>query len=239
MRTLAVAVVVLVQSTGVAVADPHKLTLEQVIAKALAGPRARTARSTARDRGGAARRGQGAAVPADQGDRVRHREPEDPLSRSRSAPRPIRRTSRSGFDGLFGGGQLEITQPLYTFGRASHARAAAKAGSRRSGARRRGGRRCRGRCRARVLGRQARARARLHARRRHRADRQGAASAWTSAPARTRRRCRIASASRCCSPTAKVQRADAAAGGAPGARRAARADRRGRCRRRRRAARPR
>ena len=47
MRTHVLAIAVLVQSTGVAAADPHKLTLDEVMAKALAGPRARTARGTA------------------------------------------------------------------------------------------------------------------------------------------------------------------------------------------------
>lgn len=32
------------------------------------------------------------------------------------------------FDGVFGGGQLDITQPLYTFGKITHARRAARAG---------------------------------------------------------------------------------------------------------------
>src|SRR6185503_5483661 len=32
------------------------------------------------------------------------------------------------FDGLFGGAQLDVTQPLYTFGKIEHARSAARAG---------------------------------------------------------------------------------------------------------------
>lgn len=127
MRTLALAVVVLVQSTGAAVADPHKLTLDEVMAKALAGPRARTARSTAETAEAQLGEAKALLFPRISGSVFGTASPKIRcLDAQCTATDPQDFAFR--YDGLYGGGQLEITQPIYSFGRASHGFAAAKAG---------------------------------------------------------------------------------------------------------------
>ncbi|MBS1119168.1 MAG: outer membrane protein [Deltaproteobacteria bacterium] len=112
---------------GAAQAAPLKLTLDQVLAKAAAGPRARMAAgdtdaAAARiDEADAARMPRGKATlygtvsPKIQCD--------DPQCLTTSPKNFALR-----FSGLYGSAQLDITQPLYTFGKIAHARRAARAG---------------------------------------------------------------------------------------------------------------
>ncbi len=104
-----------------------KLTLEEAIARALAGPRARMAEGDAA----------AAAARIDEADAAR-------LPRIKAtafgtiSPKiecvdaACTETSPQNFaldfKGVFGGGQIDVTQPLYTFGKIAHARRAARAG---------------------------------------------------------------------------------------------------------------
>src|SRR6185295_6788299 len=110
-----------------AAAEPPKLTLEQVIAKALASPRAAIADS---DAAGAAARvdeADAARLPRGKATAFGTISPKiECLDATCTTTSP--RNFALEFDGLFGGAQLDITQPLYTFGKISHARRAARAG---------------------------------------------------------------------------------------------------------------
>lgn len=118
---------------GVAAADPPKLTLEQVIAKAITGPKAQMALS---DRDAAAAR-------VDEADAARL--PRGKLTAFATISPEIRCRDEActqtdpknfalKFSGLFGSAQLDITQPIYTFGKIAHARSAARAGLEAQGA---------------------------------------------------------------------------------------------------------
>jgi outer membrane protein TolC len=124
MRRIACLVVVI---PALASADPKKLTLDEVMAKALAGPKAQMA---AGDRDAAAAR-------VDEADAARL--PRVKLSAFGTISPEIRcdnpectATSPTNFalrfSGFYGNAQLDITEPLYTFGKIGHARAAARAG---------------------------------------------------------------------------------------------------------------
>ncbi len=112
---------------AIAAAEPPRLTLEQVIEKALAGPKARMARG---DRDAAAARideANAARLPRIKATAFGTLSPEitcvdDDCDKTRPKNFALR------FDGFFGGAQLDITQPLYTFGKIAHARSAARAG---------------------------------------------------------------------------------------------------------------
>ena len=105
----------------------HKLTLDQVIDKAVSGPRVQMAEG---DR-------ESAAARVDEADAARYPrikatlfgtispkiECLDPECRT-TAPKNF----EFRFSGLYGSAQLDLTQPLYTFGKISHARTAARAG---------------------------------------------------------------------------------------------------------------
>src|SRR3982750_786353 len=130
MRTL-VFWALLTTSAGVpalAAAEPAKLTLDQVIAKAVANPRVRMAES---DRDAASARideADAARLPRIKGTAFRTGSPEihcdDPATCITTHPINF----SWDFHGLFGGAELDITQPLYTFGKIEHARNAARAG---------------------------------------------------------------------------------------------------------------
>jgi outer membrane protein len=124
MRLCALALLVFASTADAA---PTKLTLEQAIAKAVAGPKVRvadgdTAMASARvDEADAAR------LPKIKATAFGTVSPDiDCLNPdcTRTGPENF----AFDFQGVFGGGQLDITQPLYTFGKISHARAAARAG---------------------------------------------------------------------------------------------------------------
>ena len=125
MRTLLVALLLLVPRLVFADA---KLTLDQVIAKAVANPRVQMA---AGDRDAAAAR-------VDEADAARL--PRVKVTAFATISPEIRCTNNDNcqtttptnfafrFSGLFAGAELDVTQPLYTFGKIDHARKAARAG---------------------------------------------------------------------------------------------------------------
>ncbi|HEX2688269.1 MAG TPA: TolC family protein [Kofleriaceae bacterium] len=127
MRSLVIGLLVLPSLTSAAFAAPPRLTLEQVIAKALASPRAAMAED---DRAAAAAR-------VDEADAARW--PRAKATAFGTISPQIRcldpactmtepKNFALAFSGLFGGAQIDITQPIYTFGKISHARSAARAG---------------------------------------------------------------------------------------------------------------
>ena len=108
-------------------AAPVKLTLEQAIAKAVAGPRVRMADGDAA----------AAAARVDEADATRFPRVKATAFGTISPDINCLNTdcTRTGpqnfawdFQGLFGGGQVDVTQPVYTFGKIDHARVAARAG---------------------------------------------------------------------------------------------------------------
>lgn len=124
MRLCVLALLVLASSASAA---PTKLTLEQAIAKAVAGAKVRmadgdTAMAAARvDEADAAR------LPRVKATAFGTISPEIECLNTdctRTGPENF----AFEFQGLFGGGQLDVTQPLYTFGKIQHARTAARAG---------------------------------------------------------------------------------------------------------------
>ncbi len=124
---LAVSVVLLVGLFGHAAAAPPKLTLEQVIAKAATGPKARMAEGDTDAAAARVAEADAARYPRIKATLYGTVSPEikcdDPLCQSTSP-----RNFALRFSGLFGSAQLDITQPLYTFGKIAHARRAARAG---------------------------------------------------------------------------------------------------------------
>jgi outer membrane protein TolC len=126
MRRIAIA---LLLAPALATADPKKLTFDDVLAKALAGPKAKMADG---DRESAASR-------VDEADASRYPKVKassfitiSPEIHCEPNPQTCIATSPQNFafrfSGLYIGGQLDFTQPIYTFGKISHARAAARAG---------------------------------------------------------------------------------------------------------------
>jgi outer membrane protein TolC len=108
-------------------ADAPKLTLEQVIEKAVANPRVEMAISDE----------QAAAARADEADAARYPRLKGTafgtISPEINCTNPDCTVTDPNnfafrFSGVYGYGQLDLTQPIYTFGKISHARAAAKAG---------------------------------------------------------------------------------------------------------------
>jgi outer membrane protein TolC len=127
MRTLVALVVVLVPR--LAAAEAHKLTLDQVIDRALASPRA--------DMNDGDR--EAAAARVDEADAARLPRIKatafgtiSPDIKCTDAMQLCLTTAPKNFalkfSGFFGGAQLDVTQPLFTFGKISHARSAARAG---------------------------------------------------------------------------------------------------------------
>jgi outer membrane protein TolC len=124
MRSIALFVVLL---PGLAAADSPKLTLEQVIAKAIANPRVQMAKSDRDAAGARVREADAARYPRIKATAFGTISPEitcrDPGC-TMTDPQNFAWT----FDGIFGGAQVDLTQPLYTFGKIEHARRAARAG---------------------------------------------------------------------------------------------------------------
>lgn len=108
-------------------AAPKKLTLDEIIAKTLTGPRVRMATE---DRAAAAARvaeADAARLPRIKATAFGTISPEiDCLDELCNETTPKNFALR--FAGLFGSAQLDVTQPIYTFGKIAHARAAARAG---------------------------------------------------------------------------------------------------------------
>ncbi|NVB84626.1 MAG: TolC family protein [Kofleriaceae bacterium] len=125
MRRLVLAILLVVSGPRLAAAE--KLTLDQVIAKAIANPRVQMAQEdvgTARARLGEADAGRWPKLKATGFATV---SPEirciDPTC---NVTEPQNFAFR--FSGFFGSIQVDVTQPLYTFGKIDHARRAARAG---------------------------------------------------------------------------------------------------------------
>jgi outer membrane protein TolC len=127
MRTLVLAVVV-IALTRTGVAEPRKLTLDETIARALVGPKARMAAGDADTAD--ARLGEAKALifPRVKATLFGTASPKiecvDPPQCTQTNPENF----AFRYEGLYGGAQLDVTQPLYTFGKANHGFAAAKAG---------------------------------------------------------------------------------------------------------------
>jgi outer membrane protein TolC len=127
MRSLVIGLLVLPSLASVAFAAPPKLTLEQVIAKALASPRAEMAEG---DRAAAAARvdeADAARLPRVKATAFGTISPEIHCVEPACTETDPKNFALK-FSGLFGSAQLDITQPVYTFGKISHARTAARAG---------------------------------------------------------------------------------------------------------------
>ena len=124
MRPLVAAVLLL---PSLASAAPPKLTLPQLIEKALAGPKARMAEG---DRAAAAARiseADAARYPRIKATAFGTASPDiNCVDAACTMTEPQDYSFR--FQGVFGGGQIDITQPVYTFGKIDHARKAARAG---------------------------------------------------------------------------------------------------------------
>jgi outer membrane protein TolC len=130
MRSLVIGLLLLPGLISQSRADPAaapKLTLEQVMAKALASPKADMATG---DREVAAARideADAARLPRFKATAFVTGSPEiHCLDASCTMTEP--KNFSLNLSGVFGSAQLDITQPLYTFGKISHAQAAARAG---------------------------------------------------------------------------------------------------------------
>ncbi len=127
MRSLVIGLLMLPSLLAVAGAAPPKLTLEQVIAKALASPRAQMAEG---DRAAAEARvdeADAARLPRVKATAFGTISPEIRcVDAACTMTEPKNFALR--FSGLFGSAQIDVTQPIYTFGKIAHARGAARAG---------------------------------------------------------------------------------------------------------------
>ncbi|MBA2544940.1 MAG: TolC family protein [Deltaproteobacteria bacterium] len=123
MRSLVLALILVSPS---ALAGP-KLTLDQVIAKALTGPRVRMARGDIDAAGARVDEAKAARLPRIKATLFGTGSPEitcvDPQC-TQTDPQNY----KFAVDGLYGSAQIDLIQPLFTFGKLSHARAAAEAG---------------------------------------------------------------------------------------------------------------
>nr|HEX4315904.1 TolC family protein [Kofleriaceae bacterium] len=125
MRKVLTALAVIVASRT-ASASP-KLTLEDTIGKALAGPKARMAASDIESAASRADEADAARLPRVSIKAFATVSPEincANLDCTKTDPQ----TFAFDYSGLYGDAELSVTQPLYTFGKIGHARAAAKAG---------------------------------------------------------------------------------------------------------------
>src|SRR5690349_18116242 len=117
-------VLVLALLPAVAAADPPKLTLDQVIAKAIANPRVQMAAS---DRDAAEAKideADAAMFPRIKGTAFGTISPEIKCNDYPACADTSPKNFAFRFSGFFGGAQLDLTQPLFTFGKIHHARAA-------------------------------------------------------------------------------------------------------------------
>lgn len=108
-------------------AAPTKLTLEQAIARALTGPRVKVAAGDVAAAAARVDEADAARLPRIKATAFGTISPDiDCLNPdcTRTGPENF----AFDFQGLFGGAQLDVTQPLYTFGKIGNARTAARAG---------------------------------------------------------------------------------------------------------------
>jgi outer membrane protein TolC len=127
MRSLVIGLLLLSSLVSTAGAAPPKLTLAQVTARALASPRAQMAEG---DRAAAEARvdeADAARLPRVKATAFATISPEIKcIDAGCTMTEPKNFALR--FSGLFGSAQIDITQPVYTFGKIDHARGAARAG---------------------------------------------------------------------------------------------------------------
>lgn len=111
-----------------AVAAGPKLTLDQVIDKTLAGPRSKMARGDVDAAAARVGEAKAARLPRIKATVFGTLSPEitciDPPQCTQTDPRNF----KIAFDGVYGGGQIDLIQPVFTFGKLTHAREAAQAG---------------------------------------------------------------------------------------------------------------
>jgi len=127
MRTLVLALLVAIAMPRLAVAAP-KLTLDEAIAKALTGPKARMARGEVDSADGRLGEAKALIFPRVKATLFGTISPNidclDPPACTQTDPSNF----AFRYEGVYAGAQLDVTQPLYTFGKAGHGFAAAKAG---------------------------------------------------------------------------------------------------------------
>jgi outer membrane protein TolC len=124
MRSIVLALVLI---PAIAAAESPKLTLDQVIAKAMVSPRVQMAES---DRDAAAARvseADAARLPRVKGTAYATISPEIRCVNTECTETEPHNFAWN-FHGFFGSAQLDLTQPVYTFGKISHSRSAARAG---------------------------------------------------------------------------------------------------------------
>jgi outer membrane protein len=121
MRWLAIAVLV----PNLVWAD--KLTLDQVIGKAIANPRVAIAEPGSASAAARVDEADAARYPRFKGTAFLTISP-DIHCENPDCTRTDPTNFAFRFSGLYGGGELDLTQPLYTFGKIDHSRAAARAG---------------------------------------------------------------------------------------------------------------
>jgi outer membrane protein TolC len=112
----------------VATAEPVKLTLEQVTAKALAGPKARMAEDDREAYDARVEQADAARYPRIHGNAFTTVSPKITCDDSPNCTETSPHNFAFAYSGVYGSAQFDITQPLYTFGKIGHARAAARAG---------------------------------------------------------------------------------------------------------------
>ncbi len=126
MRSAVFVVGLLVLASPVGAA-PVKLTWAQVLAKAVASPRARMAQGDTDMAAARVSEADASRLPRFRATMFATISPEIVcLNPECSDTDP--KNFKWAYSGLYGSAQLEITQPLYTFGKIEHARAAARAG---------------------------------------------------------------------------------------------------------------
>src|ERR1700733_4082471 len=127
MRWFVVARIVLAFVLLPGLASAEKLTLDQVIAKAIANPRVVMAEQDRESAAARVNEADAARYPHMKGTAFATISPKiicDNPDCTQTSPNNF----AFAFDGLFAGAELDITQPLYTFGKIDHARSAARAG---------------------------------------------------------------------------------------------------------------
>jgi outer membrane protein TolC len=130
MRTLAFALLSILLSTATATAGP-KLTFEQVLAKANGGPKVRMARADSGIIQARADEAKATRYPRIKAMAFGTVSPKieclDPPPLG-ACTRTDNQNISTNFSGVFMHGQLDLVQPIYTFGKIEHARKAARAG---------------------------------------------------------------------------------------------------------------
>jgi outer membrane protein TolC len=124
---LSLVLVASVLLTASANAGP-KLTLDQVMAKALAGPRVQMAKQDAAAAAARVDEADAARMPRIKATLFGTVSPEITCIDKPQCTQTDPQNFDLRFDGVFGGGQIDVTQPLFTFGKIAHARRAARAG---------------------------------------------------------------------------------------------------------------